>query len=85
MVRRKQVKSRFLGAVLLEGTILDFKGYGWVFFEGLKITLAVALCSAPVAVLMGLLGAWGKLSKSAPPTGSRMPIRPSCAACLNWC
>lgn len=49
---------------MLEGTILDFKGYGWVFFEGLKITLAVSLCAAPVTVLMGLLGAWGKLSKS---------------------
>jgi His/Glu/Gln/Arg/opine family amino acid ABC transporter permease subunit len=49
---------------LFEGTIFDFKGYGWVFWEGLKITLAVGLCAAPITILMGLLGAWGKLSKS---------------------
>lgn len=43
--------------------LFDFQGYGWVFWEGVKITLAVGLCALPVVVGMGLLGAWGKLCK----------------------
>ena len=42
--------------------MLDFKGYEWVFWEGAKITLLVGLSAVPVALLLGLLGAWGKLS-----------------------
>jgi His/Glu/Gln/Arg/opine family amino acid ABC transporter permease subunit len=42
--------------------MLDFKGYEWVFWEGLKVTLAVGLSCIPVVVVMGLLGAWAKLS-----------------------
>ena len=41
--------------------MLDFKGYEWVFWEGAKITLLVGLSAVPVALLLGLLGAWGKL------------------------
>jgi His/Glu/Gln/Arg/opine family amino acid ABC transporter permease subunit len=44
--------------------ILDFKGYEWVFWEGAKITLLVGLSAVPVALVLGLLGAWGKLSKN---------------------
>ncbi|GAB5467103.1 MAG: ABC transporter permease [Rhodospirillales bacterium] len=44
--------------------MLDFQGYGWVFWEGTRVTLLVGLASLPVALIMGLLGAWGKLSGS---------------------
>ena len=43
---------------------IDLKGYGWTLWAGVAITIEVGLCAAIVAVLMGLLGAWGKLSKS---------------------
>jgi len=42
--------------------VLDFKGYEWVFWEGAKITLLVGLSAVPVALALGLLGAWGKLA-----------------------
>ena len=42
--------------------MLDFHGYGWVFWEGTKITLLVGLSAVPLALLLGLFGAWGKLS-----------------------
>lgn len=41
-----------------------FQGYEWVFWEGVKVTLAVGICCVPVVIAMGLLGAWGKLSKN---------------------
>jgi His/Glu/Gln/Arg/opine family amino acid ABC transporter permease subunit len=40
----------------------DFKGYEWVFWEGLQVTLTVGLSCIPVVVVLGLLGAWAKLS-----------------------
>lgn len=46
------------------GSIIDLKGYGWMLWAGLAVTLEVGICAAIVAMLMGLLGAWGKLSKS---------------------
>lgn len=45
-------------------SIIDLKGYGWMLWTGLAVTLEVGVCAAIVATLMGLLGAWGKLSKS---------------------
>jgi len=45
--------------------VFDFRGYGWVFLDGVQVTLAVGLASLPVALVLGLLGAWGKLSGSA--------------------
>lgn len=42
----------------------DLKGYEWVFWEGLRITLAVGVCALVLAILMGLLGAWAKLGHS---------------------
>jgi His/Glu/Gln/Arg/opine family amino acid ABC transporter permease subunit len=42
--------------------VIDFRGYEWVFWEGLRVTLMVGLATIPVALLLGLLGAWGKLS-----------------------
>jgi His/Glu/Gln/Arg/opine family amino acid ABC transporter permease subunit len=44
--------------------VLDFQGYGWVFWEGTKITLLVSLSAAPLVMALGLLGAWGKLSRN---------------------
>jgi len=44
--------------------VIDFKGYEWVFWEGLRVTLMVGLATIPVALLLGLLGAWGKLSQN---------------------
>jgi His/Glu/Gln/Arg/opine family amino acid ABC transporter permease subunit len=44
--------------------LIDFKGYEWVFWEGLQVTLSVGLATIPVALLLGLLGAWGKLSRN---------------------
>ena len=44
--------------------MIDFKGYEWVFWEGLQVTLSVGLATIPVALLLGLLGAWGKLSRN---------------------
>lgn len=44
--------------------MLDFRGYEWVFWEGVQVTIAVGLCAAVVAAAMGLVGAWGKLSHS---------------------
>ena len=43
---------------------IDLRGYGWTLWAGVAITVEVGICAAVVAVLMGLLGAWGKLSTS---------------------
>ncbi len=44
--------------------MLDLKGYGWMLWAGLEITLLVGFCSLLLAIVMGLIGAWGKLSKN---------------------
>ena len=44
--------------------MLDFQGYGWVFWAGAKITLLVGLSAAPLVLALGLLGAWGKLARN---------------------
>jgi His/Glu/Gln/Arg/opine family amino acid ABC transporter permease subunit len=44
--------------------VLDFHGYGWVFWAGAKITLLVGLSAAPLVLALGLLGAWGKLARN---------------------
>lgn len=44
--------------------MLDFHGYGWVFWAGAKITLLVGLSAVPLALALGLIGAWGKLARS---------------------
>jgi His/Glu/Gln/Arg/opine family amino acid ABC transporter permease subunit len=44
--------------------LLDLKGYGWMLWEGLQLTLAVGVCALLLAMLMGLVGAWGKLSRN---------------------
>jgi polar amino acid transport system permease protein/octopine/nopaline transport system permease protein/arginine/ornithine transport system permease protein len=42
--------------------MLELHGYGWLLFDGLQLTIAVGLCAMVVAVLLGLLGSWGKLA-----------------------
>lgn len=44
--------------------MLDMKGYGWMLWDGFQMTLLVGACSMILAIFMGLLGAWGKLSQS---------------------
>jgi arginine/ornithine transport system permease protein len=44
--------------------VLDLKGYGWMLWEGVQVTLLVGFCAMALALVMGLLGAWGKLSHS---------------------
>ena len=44
--------------------MLDLKGYGWMLWDGLQITVLVGLCALVLAMAMGLIGAWGKLSQN---------------------
>lgn len=44
--------------------MIDLRGYGWMLWEGLQLTLLVGLCALGLAILLGLIGAWGKLSRS---------------------
>jgi His/Glu/Gln/Arg/opine family amino acid ABC transporter permease subunit len=44
--------------------MLDLKGYGWMLWDGVQVTLAVGFCALAVALAFGLLGACGKLSGS---------------------
>ncbi len=46
--------------------MFDLQGYGWMLWEGLIVTLLIGLCSLVLAVLLGLLGAWGKLASNRP-------------------
>ncbi|MBW1697901.1 MAG: ABC transporter permease [Deltaproteobacteria bacterium] len=43
--------------------MLNLKGYGWMLWEGTRITILVGICSMIIAVVLGLIGAWGKLSR----------------------
>lgn len=44
--------------------MLDLQGYGWLLLKGLQMTVLVGLCAMFMAILFGLLGAWGKFSHS---------------------
>lgn len=44
--------------------MLDLGGYGWLLLKGAKLTVLVGVASMFMAILLGLAGAWGKLSKS---------------------
>jgi len=44
--------------------LINLHGYGWMLWEGVKVTIAVSVCGMLVAVIIGLIGAWGALSKS---------------------
>ncbi len=44
------------------GELIDFRGYGWMLGEGVKVTILVGVCSIALALALGLVGCWGKLS-----------------------
>ena len=44
--------------------MLDLKGYGWMLWQGLELTILVGLGAMALALALGLLGAFGKLSRS---------------------
>ncbi|HLB80778.1 MAG TPA: ABC transporter permease subunit [Dongiaceae bacterium] len=44
--------------------MIDLRGYGWMLWDGVQVTILVGLSAMAVALLLGLVGAWGKLSKS---------------------
>jgi His/Glu/Gln/Arg/opine family amino acid ABC transporter permease subunit len=44
--------------------LFNLKGYGWMLWEGVQLTVMVGVVSMIVAILLGLFGAWGKLSGS---------------------
>lgn len=44
--------------------MFDLKGYGWMLWDGVQVTLLVGVCAMALALVMGLIGAWGKLSHS---------------------
>lgn len=44
--------------------LLDLQGRGPTLLEGLQITLLVGVLALCIAIMMGLLGAWAKLSRS---------------------
>ena len=43
--------------------MLDLKGYGWMLWQGLELTILVGLGAMALALALGLLGAWGKLAR----------------------
>lgn len=44
--------------------MINLKGYGWMLVEGAKMTIWVGVCAMVIAILLGLLGAWGKLTNA---------------------
>ena len=44
--------------------MLDLRGYGWMLWQGLELTILVGLGAMAVALALGLVGAWGKLSRA---------------------
>ena len=46
--------------------MIDLQGYGWLLLQGARLTVLVGLASMAIAVFLGLIGAWGKLTKARP-------------------
>lgn len=46
--------------------MLDLKGYGWMLLQGARLTLWVGLGAMLIAIVLGLVGAWGKLARARP-------------------
>ena len=44
--------------------MFDLRGYGWMLWQGLELTILVGLGAMAVALALGLIGAWGKLSRA---------------------
>ena len=43
--------------------MLDLRGYGWMLWQGLELTILVGLAALALALALGLVGAWGTLAK----------------------
>ena len=41
------------------------EGYGWLLWQGARLTVIVGICAMALATVLGLVGAWGKLARSA--------------------
>jgi His/Glu/Gln/Arg/opine family amino acid ABC transporter permease subunit len=44
--------------------VFNLQGYGWLLLNGAKLTILVGLCAMAIAMVLGLVGAWGKLSRA---------------------
>lgn len=44
--------------------MIELKGYGWMLWQGLAMTLTIGAGALLLAILTGLLGAWGKLAQN---------------------
>ena len=44
--------------------MLNLQGYGWMLWAGVQLTIAVGIGAMVVAIVLGLVGAWGKLGGS---------------------
>lgn len=44
--------------------MVDLEGYGWLLLQGAQLTVLVGLFSMVIAIVLGLVGSWGKLSRS---------------------
>jgi His/Glu/Gln/Arg/opine family amino acid ABC transporter permease subunit len=44
--------------------VLDLEGYGWLLFEGAKLTIRVGISAMVIAIVLGLFAALCKISKS---------------------
>jgi His/Glu/Gln/Arg/opine family amino acid ABC transporter permease subunit len=44
--------------------VLDLEGYGWLLFEGAKLTIRVGIFAMVIAIVLGLFAALCKISKS---------------------
>ena len=42
--------------------MFDLRGYGWMLWQGLELTILVGLGAMALALCLGLLGAWAKLA-----------------------
>ncbi|MEZ5795433.1 hypothetical protein [Albidovulum sp.] len=60
-------------------------GYGGQLAAGTLVTIELALASLAIALVLGLLGAWAKLSRSRVAQQLAGAIPRSCAASPIWC
>lgn len=44
--------------------MLNLNGYSWLLWQGTQLTILVGLFSMVIAIVLGLIGAWGKLVKA---------------------
>jgi arginine/ornithine transport system permease protein len=50
-----------------QNAMLDLNGYSWLLLQGAQLTILVGLLSMVIAIVLGLIGAWGKLAKATIP------------------